>query len=345
MVSPRAGSGRSILDARRPRTTPGTSSQSAPRASRDVQGPGDHAPQPVPGHRRGRDRRHHDGRGRSVHRRQGVLPAGARRGWSGRSRRWRPRACPATRPIIDRRRPRGVPVRRGDRPAPGHRRRRAAAPPVPAVPPRPVRHRAEHSAGRPEPASPAPRPPDVSASNPTLVNNVETLAVVAHVLARGPEWHRASARGSRPGWRRAPSSATSCAPGVAEVEMGTPLGEVIDRVGRRCPPGPAGQGRPVRASPTRSSPADQLDTPVSYEGMAAPAAASARAASSSTTTRPTMVEVAWRRLPVPLRRVVRPVPGLQARHRGDHRRPRATSSTGAATEDDLEPDRRPPAVR
>jgi NADH-quinone oxidoreductase subunit F len=57
-------------------------------------------------------------------------------------------------------------------------------------------------------------------------------------------------------------------PGVGEVEMGTPLGEVIERVGGGARPGHeikavlSGVANPVLTG-------DQLDTPCSYEGMAA----------------------------------------------------------------------------
>jgi NADH:ubiquinone oxidoreductase subunit F (NADH-binding) len=109
--------------------------------------------------------------------------------------------------------------------------------------------------------------PQEEAANPTLVNNVETLANVAFILGRGADWFRAL--GS------AQSSGTVCCtvvgdvarPGVVEVEFGTPLRDVIDRCG-----GTDG-GRPVRAVFSGVSntviTADQLDTPISYEGFEA----------------------------------------------------------------------------
>ena len=107
-----------------------------------------------------------------------------------------------------------------------------------------------------------------AASNPTLVNNVETLATVPHVLARGPEWHRSLGTRQSPGVAVCTVMGDVTRAGVAEVEMGTPLGEVIERVG-----GGVGPGRRVKAvlsgvsNPVLTG--DQLDTPVSYEGMAA----------------------------------------------------------------------------
>ncbi len=116
------------------------------------------------------------------------------------------------------------------------------------------------SAGRP--------PTTFSASNPTLVNNVETLATVTHVLARGPEWHRSHGTASSPGRVVCTVVGDVVRPGVAEVELGTPLRTVIDDVG-----GGARAGRQIKAVLSGvSNPVlrgDQLDTPVSYEGMEA----------------------------------------------------------------------------
>ena len=111
-------------------------------------------------------------------------------------------------------------------------------------------------------------PVSFAASNPTLVNNVETLATASHVLARGPEWHRALGTKQSPGVAVCTVVGDVARPAVAEVEMGTPLGEVIDRVG-----GGVGAGRRVKAilsgvsNPVLTG--EQLDVPVSYEGMAA----------------------------------------------------------------------------
>jgi NADH-quinone oxidoreductase subunit F len=104
-------------------------------------------------------------------------------------------------------------------------------------------------------------------SNPTVVNNLETLATVTHVLARGPEWHRALGTEASPGLVVATVVGDVVRPGVAELEMGTPIGEVIDRVGGGVAPGRrvkavlSGVANPVLRG-------DRLDAPVSYEGLA-----------------------------------------------------------------------------
>jgi len=105
-------------------------------------------------------------------------------------------------------------------------------------------------------------------SNPTLVNNVETLANVAHILANGAEWFR------RFGTRQSPGSIVCTVvgdvrrSGVGEVEMGTSLADVIERLG-----GGVWPGRRVKAvfsgvaNPVLTAAA--LATPLTYEDMRA----------------------------------------------------------------------------
>ena len=91
---------------------------------------------------------------------------------------------------------------------------------------------------------------------------------MTHVLARGTEWHRAL--GTRRSAGLAVCTVVGCVvhPGVGEIELGTPLGEVIERIGGGVAP-----GRSIKAVLSGvSNPvitAAHLDTPVSYEGMEA----------------------------------------------------------------------------
>ena len=105
-------------------------------------------------------------------------------------------------------------------------------------------------------------------SNPTLVNNVETLATVAHILARGPEWFRSMGTGESPGTIVTTVVGDVVAPDVGEVEMGTSLRDVIDAVGSGLV-----AGRSVKAvfSGVANAvvTAGDLDVPVSYEGFQA----------------------------------------------------------------------------
>jgi NADH:ubiquinone oxidoreductase subunit F (NADH-binding) len=104
------------------------------------------------------------------------------------------------------------------------------------------------------------------ASNPTLVNNVETLATVPHIVRRGGEWYRSIGTPESPGTVICTVSGDTVHHGVDEFELGTPLEEVLVELGGGLP-----EGRAVRyvlsgvANPVVRGP--DLGVPVSYEGM------------------------------------------------------------------------------
>ena len=104
-------------------------------------------------------------------------------------------------------------------------------------------------------------------ATPALVENVETLANVAHILARGASWYRTEGTDESPGTIVCTVTGAVERAGVGEVIMGTPLREVLEAIG-----GPPDSGRYkavlVGVSNTVIT-EDQLDAPVSYEGLAA----------------------------------------------------------------------------
>jgi NADH-quinone oxidoreductase subunit F len=101
-------------------------------------------------------------------------------------------------------------------------------------------------------------------ANPTLVNNVETLANVPHLLVRGVDWFRSMGTPRSPGNVIATVVGDVRAPAVTEIELGTPLRTVIDRVGGGLEP-----DRSVKAVfPGVANPvvtAADLDVPLTYE--------------------------------------------------------------------------------
>jgi NADH-quinone oxidoreductase subunit F len=106
---------------------------------------------------------------------------------------------------------------------------------------------------------------DDTVAPPSLVNNVETFANVPGIVAEGPAWFRSLGTADSPGTVICTVSGRTKVAGVAEVEMGTPLGEVIQQVGD----GPA-RGRVVAVASGTANPllaGDHLDAPVSYEGL------------------------------------------------------------------------------
>jgi NADH-quinone oxidoreductase subunit F len=103
---------------------------------------------------------------------------------------------------------------------------------------------------------------------PTLVNNVETFANVARIVAEGPDWYRACGTDESPGSLVCTISGHTRRHGVGEVPMGTPLSEVIETIG-----GGPRRGRELVAVMSGVAnplvPASLLDTPLSHEAMQA----------------------------------------------------------------------------
>lgn len=72
---------------------------------------------------------------------------------------------------------------------------------------------------------------------PTLVQNVETLAHLPYILREGPEAFRQVGTASSPGTLLVTLRGAVQRPGVYEVAMGTPLGVVIEKAGGGIYPG------------------------------------------------------------------------------------------------------------
>ncbi len=110
--------------------------------------------------------------------------------------------------------------------------------------------------------------PDDAPSEPALVNNTETLANVARIVGRGPDWFRTMGTAESPGTIVCTVTGRTQRHGVGEVQMGTPLREVIELIGGGPLP-----GRTIKAVLSGVAngiiTADQLDTPVTYESLSA----------------------------------------------------------------------------
>ncbi|HUC25859.1 MAG TPA: NADH-ubiquinone oxidoreductase-F iron-sulfur binding region domain-containing protein [Streptosporangiaceae bacterium] len=116
-----------------------------------------------------------------------------------------------------------------------------------------------------------PRPAERGAHRrPTLVLNVETLAHIALIARFGSDWFRTTGTPGAPGSALVTVTGAVERPGVREIPLGTPLGEVLQR---------SGLSQPVQAVLTGGyfgtwlpMPAG-LAVPVSHEGMRAAGAA------------------------------------------------------------------------
>ena len=90
------------------------------------------------------------------------------------------------------------------------------------------------------PAVPTASPPRPSErgvrGRPTLVQNVETLAQIALIARHGSDWFRGVGTDAEPGSVLMTLWGAVARPGVREVALGTPLGEVIDHAGGTTEP-------------------------------------------------------------------------------------------------------------
>ena len=104
-------------------------------------------------------------------------------------------------------------------------------------------------------------------ANPTLVNNAETLAQAAWILANSADDFRTRGTEQSPGTLICTVVGDVQNPAVFEVDMGTRLQHVLDRCGGPSP------GRSIKAVVPGVAnavvPAEGLDTPLTYEDMEA----------------------------------------------------------------------------
>lgn len=106
-------------------------------------------------------------------------------------------------------------------------------------------------------------------AKPTIVNNVESIANVTHVMRNGVDWYRQFGTEKSPGMRIFCLSGNVKYPGLYELPHATPLRDLIYTYGG----GPQDDSAPIKAivpgglSMKLLTP-DQLDTPMDYEAIA-----------------------------------------------------------------------------
>lgn len=105
-------------------------------------------------------------------------------------------------------------------------------------------------------------------SNPTLVNNIETLSTVPQIVRNGGEWHRQWGTEESPGTLICTISGDTIRHGVGEFELGTPVRDVLLQLGEGMPDGRAvkyllgGVSNPILRG-------EHLDVPLTYEHLEA----------------------------------------------------------------------------
>jgi hypothetical protein len=109
---------------------------------------------------------------------------------------------------------------------------------------------------------------DETDAPPVLVDNVETMANVPKIIARGAAWFRTEGTERSPGTLICTITGATRTSGVGEVLMGTTLRDAIQEIG-----GGPEEGQTIKAVLIGASNAvlgpEQLDTPLTYEDMQA----------------------------------------------------------------------------
>lgn len=106
-------------------------------------------------------------------------------------------------------------------------------------------------------------------ASPTVINNVETLACVPHIVLRGPDWFRNIGPAKSPGPKLYCLSGQVQKPGLYELPMGISLRELVEDHAGGPPPGrkikaviPGGVSAPL-------IPASGLDVGMDFDSLAA----------------------------------------------------------------------------
>ncbi len=124
---------------------------------------------------------------------------------------------------------------------------------------------------RPNPVKPPPYPTEKGLwGRPTVVNNIETMANVPHILRNGAEWYLSlSKNGASSGTKLFCVSGRVNNPGCFELPMGVPLREVIDVHAGGLPAGLEFKACLPGGASTRYLTAEHLDVPMDFQSVAA----------------------------------------------------------------------------
>jgi NADP-reducing hydrogenase subunit HndC len=119
--------------------------------------------------------------------------------------------------------------------------------------------------------TPSPRPPYPSVKGlwgqPTMINNVETLANIAQIISRGGEWFSKIGSGKSTGTKVFAVTGKVKHSGLVEIPMGMTLRQVVEGIA-----GGSASGKKIKAVQTGGPsggliPEDKLDTPITYEHL------------------------------------------------------------------------------
>jgi NADH-quinone oxidoreductase subunit F len=121
-------------------------------------------------------------------------------------------------------------------------------------------------------ATPRNKPPFPQVSGlwgrPTIVNNVETLSNVPHILREGPDWYKSLSSSPDTGTKIFGVSGKVKTPGLWELPMGTTLREIIERHAGGMADGLKLRGLLPGGASTDFLSAEQLDVKMDFDSVA-----------------------------------------------------------------------------
>lgn len=103
--------------------------------------------------------------------------------------------------------------------------------------------------------------------NPTMINNVETLANVAPIINNGGEWFASIGTQKSTGTKVFALAGDITNTGLIEVPMGTKLRDIVEEIGGGVPDGKEFKAAQTGGPSGGCIPAKFLDTPVDYESL------------------------------------------------------------------------------
>jgi len=102
---------------------------------------------------------------------------------------------------------------------------------------------------------------------PTLINNVETLANIPHIILKGAKWFSSIGIDGNKGTKIFALSGKIKNTGLVEVPLGLTIGELIFDIGGGIPDGKKFKAVQTGGPSGGCIPQDYLDTPISYESL------------------------------------------------------------------------------
>ena len=104
---------------------------------------------------------------------------------------------------------------------------------------------------------------------PTIINNVETLANIPQIIVKGPEWFASMGTETSKGTKVFALGGKIVNTGLVEIPMGTTLRQILFDIGGGIPNGKKFKAAQTGGPSGGCIPAQHLDTPIDYENLKA----------------------------------------------------------------------------